>query len=97
MKKSGLGKGLSALIPDSGTTSLSDTAVHEEGLERTVEGSVAGEARLAVISVADVLPNQYQPRRIFDDEKMAELTSSFEELGVLQPILVRQTMDGYDQ
>jgi ParB family chromosome partitioning protein len=51
---------------------------------------------LATIAVADVSPNQYQPRRIFDDEKMAELTLSIQEVGVLQPILVRQTDGGYE-
>ncbi|MBJ32145.1 MAG: chromosome partitioning protein ParB [Acidimicrobiaceae bacterium] len=96
MKKGGLGKGLSALIPESGATAAPEVAVPNEGGDPSSGLSMAADARLATIAVADVLPNQYQPRRFFDDEKMAELTLSIQEVGVLQPILVRQTDGGYE-
>ena len=96
MKKGGLGKGLSALIPESGATAAPEVPVPNEGGDPSSGLSMAADARLATIAVADVLPNQYQPRRFFDDEKMAELTLSVQEVGVLQPILVRQTDGGYE-
>jgi len=48
------------------------------------------------VAIADIEPNRYQPRRVFDDERMAELTESIREIGVLQPILVRRTAEGYE-
>ena len=111
MKKGGLGRGLSALIPESGVVSDSDRTADgpeityleaNRGDEATsasrepgVDG-LAGDARLEVLGISDIEPNRYQPRRIFDDEKMAELTGSIREIGVLQPILVRRTEEGYE-
>lgn len=48
------------------------------------------------IPVASIRPNAYQPREHFDEEQLAELTASIREVGVLQPILVRQTDEGYE-
>ncbi len=98
MKKSGLGRGLSALIPEGGVPG----ALHPlaEGLANdslmTVEMETGEEMRFEEVSVADISPNPYQPRQGFDDEKMAELTASIREQGVLQPILLRKGADGYE-
>lgn len=73
-RRSGLGKGLGAIIP---------TDVAE-----------AGEATLQDVRIGDIRPNPHQPRRVFDDESLAELSASISELGVLQPILVRRIDDG---
>ena len=43
--------------------------------------------------MAAIEPNPYQPRAQFDEESLAELTASIRELGVLQPVLVRE-LDG---
>ena len=52
-------------------------------------------ARFAEISVADIHPNRKQPRSVFDEDDMAELVHSVREIGVLQPIVVRNsTEDG---
>ncbi|MEM7139442.1 MAG: ParB/RepB/Spo0J family partition protein [Actinomycetota bacterium] len=72
-KRSGLGKGLSSLIPADVTT---DGAVYRE------------------IDVNAVVPNRYQPREHFDEETLASLTASVAEVGVIQPIVVRETDDG---
>ncbi|MDW3220309.1 MAG: ParB/RepB/Spo0J family partition protein [Acidimicrobiales bacterium] len=72
-KRSGLGKGLSSLIPADVTT---DGAVYRE------------------IDVKDVVPNRYQPREHFDEETLNALTASIAEIGVIQPIVVRETGDG---
>ncbi|MEG6584426.1 ParB/RepB/Spo0J family partition protein [Dendrosporobacter sp. 1207_IL3150] len=44
----------------------------------------------------EVTPNKFQPRRIFDDEALIELSQSIKQYGVLQPIVVRKTLSGYE-
>ena len=53
-------------------------------------------AFLRDIPVADITPNPHQPRVHFDEESLAELTASIQQLGVLQPILVRPTDSGFE-
>ncbi|MEO6653004.1 MAG: ParB/RepB/Spo0J family partition protein [Ilumatobacteraceae bacterium] len=53
-------------------------------------------AVLRDIAVADIVPNPHQPRAQFDEESLAELTASIQQIGVLQPILVRPIADGYE-
>ena len=48
------------------------------------------------IPTSQIRPNKYQPRFDFNQEKLAELVSSIREKGVVQPILVRKTVDGYE-
>jgi ParB family transcriptional regulator, chromosome partitioning protein len=47
-------------------------------------------AQLREVSVEDVVPNPKQPRQVFDDEAMEELSHSVREFGLLQPIVVRE-------
>ncbi|MGY1615880.1 ParB/RepB/Spo0J family partition protein [Geodermatophilus sp. SYSU D00691] len=51
-------------------------------------------AQLREVSVDDVVPNPKQPRQVFDDEALDELTHSVREFGLLQPIVVRERADG---
>src|SRR5687768_8402007 len=51
---------------------------------------------LIEIPIGDVRPSSYQPRKHFDEEGLASLTASIRELGVLQPVLVRPSDDGYE-
>lgn len=74
-KKSGLGKGLDALIP-----SLS---IHDD--DKVVE-----------IPLAQLRPNPYQPRKTFDEDAIRELADSISEHGVIQPIIVREVLKGYE-
>jgi ParB family transcriptional regulator, chromosome partitioning protein len=78
MKRSGLGRGLDALLPrtepEGGTTS---TGLREIPLE-------------------EIGPGSRQPRRTFDEEGIAELATSIEQLGVLQPVIVRRSAKGYE-
>src|SRR5690606_22282489 len=48
---------------------------------------------LREIPLNQIEPNQYQPRESFDEEPLVSLTASIRELGVLQPVLVRQLAD----
>jgi hypothetical protein len=77
-RRSGLGKGLDALIP-TGSGGTPPTGGSSTGLRE--------------ISVTAVHPNPNQPRVYFDEEALAELTSSVRAIGVLQPILVRPRGD----
>jgi len=51
-------------------------------------------AQLREVSVDDVVPNPKQPRQVFDDEALEELTHSVKEFGLLQPIVVRERTEG---
>ena len=72
-RRSGLGKGLGALIPSD---------VQSTG------------SALREIPLSQIEPNKYQPRGAFDEEALVSLTASIRELGVLQPVLVRQVGEG---
>ena len=92
MKKSGLGKGLSALIP-AGQDDADGRSTPDE--VSTTAKAPSPDTRFEMVSVADIEPNRYQPRRVFDDESMAELTASIQEVGILQPLLLRKGGGGY--
>ena len=81
-RRSGLGKGLAALIPDGAS-----------GTDRSPGDSnklAKNESRFLDIPLGDIEPNPFQPRQEFGEERMAELTRSVQEVGVLQPVLVRE-------
>jgi ParB family chromosome partitioning protein len=69
-RRSGLGKGLSALIPS--------------------EATGESDSLLRVVPISHIRPNAYQPRSHFDEESMGSLAASIREVGLLQPVLVRQ-------
>ena len=56
-------------------------------------GETKVEAQKSKLSVSDLVPNKYQPRKIFDEESLNELTNSIKERGILQPIIVRKSND----
>src|SRR4051812_11896654 len=78
----GLGKGLGALIP-SELSELSDGGAAEDD-----------RARLAELPIDILSPNPNQPRVHFDEESLADLAASIEQIGVLQPVLARDVGDG---
>lgn len=104
--KGGLGRGLGALIPTEATAPSAPTSVISSpattptaGLP-TVSPLPASEslspvpgARFAEISVDVIVPNPKQPRQVFDEEALEELKVSIQEVGFLQPIVVRQLDD----
>ncbi|MGO1712054.1 MAG: ParB/RepB/Spo0J family partition protein [Senegalia sp. (in: firmicutes)] len=80
-KKRGLGKGLSALIPDDPNEEIET----DKGIEK-VEN----------IKISDIKPNRNQPRKDFNDETIKELALSIEKVGLIQPIIVVKTKTGYE-
>jgi ParB family chromosome partitioning protein len=88
-KRTGLGRGIGALIPggDETTKSPVDVFFPDAG-DRDALLAVPG-ARLANLSPDDIVPNAKQPRTDFRQEELDELVASIREVGVLQPIVVR--------
>ena len=68
----------------------------KKGLGRGLS-SLIGETKVQTqkneLSVSDLIPNKYQPRKIFDEENLKDLTNSVQERGILQPIIVRKSND----
>ena len=56
-------------------------------------GETKVESQKNKLSVSDLVPNKYQPRKIFDEENLKDLTNSVQERGILQPIIVRKSND----
>jgi ParB family chromosome partitioning protein len=52
--------------------------------------------RITQIPIEQIKPNPYQPRETFDEESLGELSASIREHGVLQPIIVRPSDEGYE-
>ncbi|BAQ57844.1 ParB/RepB/Spo0J family partition protein [Lactobacillus acetotolerans] len=48
------------------------------------------------ISLSEIRPNPYQPRKNFDDKSLKELSDSIKENGVFQPIIIRKSVNGYE-
>ena len=79
MQKQALGKGLGALIPDL-------SALGEK--ERKALG-------ILEIELDKIVPNEYQPRKVFDSEKLKELSDTIKLHGVIQPIIVHRIGSNY--
>ena len=66
----------------------------KKGLGRglsSLMGEVKKETNINKLSVSDLLPNKYQPRKLFDQENLEELANSIKERGIIQPIIVRRS------
>lgn len=74
-----------------GAAQRSAAAVVDDGGLLPVPG-----ARFAELPVGQIRPNPRQPRTVFDEDALEELVGSIREIGVLQPIVVRQVGDGYE-
>jgi len=68
----------------------------KKGLGRGLS-SLIGETKIETkknqLSVSDLIPNKYQPRKIFDEDNLKDLTNSIRERGMIQPIIVRKSSD----
>ena len=56
-------------------------------------GETKVEAQKNQVSISDLVPNRYQPRKIFDETNLEDLTNSIKERGMIQPIIVRKSND----
>ena len=107
-RRGGLGRGLGALIPTSAPADANAgaafvpaslaTAVDDSGPAPETPDTripVPG-ASFAELPIAEIHANPKQPRQVFDEDALAELTHSIREFGVLQPVVVRQDAAGYE-
>jgi ParB family chromosome partitioning protein len=60
------------------------------------ENSTDENEKLITVDIDKVRPNKNQPRKQFDVEKMSELINSIEQYGIIQPIVVRSIVNGYE-
>ena len=82
-KGRGLGKGLEALF--------NDVEINAHDQERSADGE-----GIQFIDINKIKPNSKQPRKSFPDEKIEELARSIEAHGIIQPIMVRPSGEGYE-
>ena len=80
MKSQALGRGLGALLGE---------------IDEAYENEVSQKDSIVDISLKDIRPNPYQPRKYFNEESLLELSESIKSSGLLQPIVVTQDIDGY--
>ena len=94
-KKGGLGRGIGSLIPtsDKSTERPVDIFFPAGGTKEPALAAVPG-ARFGHLDVTAIIPNAKQPRSVFEPEAFQELVHSIRELGVLQPIVVREIKEG---
>ena len=68
----------------------------KKGLGRGLS-SLIGETKVETqknqLPISDLIPNKYQPRKIFDERNLEDLTNSIKERGMIQPIIVRKSND----
>jgi len=73
-----------------------DTNKIKKGLGRGLS-SLIGETKTEIninrLSISDLVSNKFQPRKIFDDGNLQDLTNSIKERGIIQPIIVRKSSD----
>lgn len=80
MKKSGLGRGLNNFLKD---TDEVEKILHEE------TGGITS------VELDKIKPNENQARKVFNEEKLKELSESIKEFGVIQPLILRKEDDEY--
>jgi len=95
-KRTGLGRGIGALIPTSDIPGERPMDVFFQSTPAPIPSSdlvaVPG-ARFGHLDLGSIVPNPWQPRAVFEPEAFAELVHSIREMGVLQPIVVRPLPD----
>ncbi len=86
-KKRALGRGLEDLF--------NSENLDLESVEQRIYESASKE-EIVDLNISDLRPNPYQPRKVFDEDSLKELSLSIKEHGVFQPIIVKKSIKGYD-
>tara|TARA_B100001057_G_scaffold131838_1_gene131081 strand:- start:9417 stop:10283 length:867 start_codon:yes stop_codon:yes gene_type:complete len=86
-RKKALNKGLEALLGDAPKSNAKKTQQKKSKPDTTSSDQ---------IQISKIKTNQYQPRSIFDEQKINELATSIKKHGVIQPILVRKEGEGFE-
>lgn len=88
-KSKGLGKGLDAIFNEA--SQGADIKSMIDAIEKK-----APQLSQVMVPLKDIRPNPYQPRKHFDEEKLNELAQSIKEHGIFQPIILKQSVQGYE-
>lgn len=83
-KNKKLGKGLDAIFGGDISTLIDD-------IEKNTP-----ESKQVAVSLDEIRPNPYQPRKLFDEEKLNELALSIKEHGIFQPVILKSSIQGYE-
>ena len=86
-KRKALGKGLEQLF--------SNESLYVNPVEEIVKAA-PNEEDIIEVNISELRSNPYQPRQVFDQEKLVELANSIKEFGVLEPIIVTKSIKGYE-
>lgn len=89
-KNRGLGRGLDALFADQAPAIEPEPAAKKKEEPGDLSNTVN------YININDIKPNENQPRKIFDEEKITELAASIIEHGIIQPLVVRKKNAAYE-
>ena len=110
-KKSGLGRGLDALFADVAPVDQEISVLDKAEEKKTNKSSktktapakkqapaeaASSDDRIIYVDLNDIKPNSAQPRTQFDEDKLAELAGSIKANGVIQPLIVRKSTNGYE-
>lgn len=90
-KKSGLGKGLDALIPVGNKKAPVKKETEPVIIEKIVE-----KKGVETLKITEVEPNREQPRKNFNEDALLELSDSIKQYGVIQPLIVQKKGDHYE-
>lgn len=92
-----LGRGLNALIPETGSKSVKEKEKKSSNSQKVV-AKEESEAASGVkqIKLSKIEPNRNQPRKQFDEDALLELAESIKQYGVLQPLLVSNKKEYYE-
>ncbi len=86
-KRRALGKGLEELF---NSEQLDFNSFEKQIVESTPKEEIIE------VEISELRPNPYQPRKVFDEEKLNELAASIKEHGVFQPIIIKKSIKGYE-
>ena len=92
-KNRGLGRGLDALFADQAPIINPES---ENKNKTTDKEGIRTENAIVYININDIKTNENQPRKNFDENKIAELAASITEHGIIQPLVVRRNKSGYE-
>ena len=87
-KRKALGKGLEQLF--------SNSVIDFEKFENQIVNDAKTTGDVVEINLDEIRANPYQPRKTFDEEALNELAKSISEYGVIQPIIVKKSIKGYE-
>lgn len=93
-----LGKGMAALLGAGaapiGATEKTESVVKKAALSETSKSKIQNDSGPILVGISQIKANKDQPRKIFKDKDLMELSASIKENGIIQPLIVSQNEEG---